>query len=165
MGSVRPGWEVTDPDQVPSAGSGGGSAGLGLAMGTVIGATLPFRRSGRFSVHVTGDGELLYTPSSMWTLSNLGLPILTVVNNNHIYGNDEGHQEHIARIRGRNVENKYVGISLDRPATDFAALAKSFGIEGFGPIEDPDDLKDVFEEAVRIVAREQRPVVVDVVTG
>jgi thiamine pyrophosphate-dependent acetolactate synthase large subunit-like protein len=165
MGSVRPGWEVTDPDQVPSAGSGGGSAGLGLAMGTVIGATLPYRRSGRFSVHVTGDGELLYTPSSLWTLSNLGLPILTVVNNNHIYGNDEGHQEHIARVRGRNVENKYVGISLDRPATDFAALARSFGIDSFGPIEDPDDLKDVFAEAVRIVSKEQRPVVVDVVTG
>jgi acetolactate synthase-1/2/3 large subunit len=68
-------------------------------------------------------------------------------------------------VRGRNIENKYVGITLDRPATDFAALARSFGIEGFGPITDPDALKDVFAEAVRIVAQEQRPVVVDVVTG
>ena len=164
-GAARPDWEITEPEQVASAGSGGGSAGLGLAMGAAIGSALANKDSGRFSVHITGDGELLYTPSSLWTLSNLELPLLTVVNNNRLYGNDEGHQDYIARTRGRSVENKYIGISLDRPATDFAALARSFGVEGFGPIEDPDDLKSAFERAVQIVMKEKRPVLVDVVTG
>jgi acetolactate synthase I/II/III large subunit len=101
----------------------------------------------------------------LWTLSNLNLPILTVVHNNRLYGNDEGHQEHIARVRNRDVENKYIGISLDRPATDFAALARSFGVEGFGPVERPEDLKDVLARAVEVVAKEGRPAVVDVVSA
>lgn len=164
MGVPRPEWEVTDPEQVPSAGSGGTSAGLGLAMGAAIGATIARKDSGRFTVHLTGDGEFLYTPSSLWTLANLNLPILTVINNNRLYGNDEGHQEHVARIRGRSVENKYIGITLDRPATDFAAMARSFGIEGIGPVEDPAALREVLDHAVSVVMNERRPVVVDVVT-
>ena len=165
VGSARSGWEVTDPEQVPSAGSGGGSAGLGLAMGAAIGTALAYKGSGRFSIHLTGDGEFLYTPSSLWTLSNLNLPVLTVINDNRLYGNDEGHQEHMARVRGRNIENKIIGITLDRPAIDFAGLARAFGIEGFGPIEDVSELRDVLEAAVRIVMNEQRPVVVDVLTA
>ncbi len=164
-GGVRPGWEITEPEQIAgSAGSGGGSGGLGLSMGVAIGQALAHRGSGRFSVHVSGDGEFLYTPSSLWTLSHLGLPMLAVINNNRLYGNDEGHQEHIARVRERPVENKYIGISLDRPAADLATLARSFGVEGFGPVEDPDDLRGVLEQAVQVVLKEQRPVLVDVIT-
>lgn len=166
VGAARAGFEITGPEQVGgSAGSGAGSAGLGLAMGVAIGQAAANRDSGRFFVHVSGDGELLYTPSSLWTLSNLGLPMLTVVNNNRLYGNDEGHQEYVARVRGRDVENKHVGISLDRPQTDFAALARAFGVEGFGPVKDPDDLKSTLERAVRVVLKEQRPALVDVVTS
>jgi thiamine pyrophosphate-dependent acetolactate synthase large subunit-like protein len=165
-GSGRAGWDVTDPDQiVGSAGSGAASGGLGLSMGVAIGQTLAHRGSGRFFVHTSGDGEFLFTPSSLWTLSNLGLPMLTVINNNRLYGNDEGHQEHIARVRERPVENKYIGISLDKPAADLAGIARSFGVEGFGPVEDPNDLKDVLARAVDIIVREQRPVLVDVITA
>ena len=92
-----------------------GSGGLGLSMGVAIGQALAHRGSGRFFVQVSGDGEFLFTPSSLWTLSHLGLPMLTVINNNRLYGNDEGHQEHMARTRERPVENKYIGIALDRP--------------------------------------------------
>lgn len=164
-GGGRPGWEVTGPEQVAaSAGGGGGSGGLGLAMGSAIGVALAHKDSGRFHVHVMGDGQLLYTPSSLWTLANLGLPILTIVNNNRLYGNDEGHQEHLARLRGRPVENKGIGISLDNPNTDFATLARSFNVEGFGPVEDPEDLKGVLDQAVKAVM-EGRPVLVDVITA
>jgi thiamine pyrophosphate-dependent acetolactate synthase large subunit-like protein len=162
-GGGRQGWELSEPEQV--AGYGGGAGGLGLAMGSAIGQALATKGSGRFHVIVTGDGQFLYTPSSLWTLANLNLPILTVVNNNRLYGNDEGHQEHLARVRNRPVENKYVGIALDRPTTDLAGLARSFGVEGFGPVENPDDLKGVLEQAVRVVMTEQRPVLVDVITA
>ncbi|HWC30257.1 MAG TPA: thiamine pyrophosphate-binding protein, partial [Dehalococcoidia bacterium] len=165
-GPGRAGWEVERLEQVGATGGGGGGAGgLGLAMGSAIGVALAHRGNGRFHVHVSGDGQLLYTPSSLWTLANLNLPILTVVNNNRIYGNDEGHQEHLARIRGRNAENAPIGISLDNPQTDFATLARSFNVEGLGPVEDPADLKPVLEKAVRIVMEEQRPILVDVVTA
>ncbi len=71
----------------------------------------------------------------------------------------------MARVRERPIENKFVGIALDQPRTDFATLARSFNVEGFGPVEHPDDLKGVFERAVQVVQREQRPVLVDVVTA
>lgn len=166
LGGGRAGWDITEPEQiVGNAGSGAASGGLGLSMGSAIGQALANRGDGRFFVHSSGDGEFLFTPSTLWTLSHLGLPMLTVIHNNRLYGNDEGHQEHMARTRERPVENKYVGISLDRPATDLAALARSFNVEGFGPVEDPDDLKSVLERAADVVAREQRPVLVDVITA
>src|SRR5439155_5853659 len=65
-GVPGPGWEVTGAGQVPSAGSGGGSAGLGLAMGVAMGAALAQKDAGRFFVQMVGDGELLYTSSSLW---------------------------------------------------------------------------------------------------
>lgn len=164
--SARPGFELSHPDQIAgSAGSGNGAGGLGLAMGQAVGQALAHRDSERFLVHVSGDGEFLYTPSSIWTVSHLNLPILTVINNNRLYGNDEGHQEHIARVRERPVENKFIGIALDKPATDHAALARSFGVEGFGPVEDPSQLHEVLSRAAEIVAKERRPVLVDVVTA
>ena len=163
--SARAGWEFTDPGQIAGhAGSGGGSAGLGLAMGVAIGQAIAHRDSGRFLVNVSGDGEFLFTPSSLWTAANMNLPLLTVVNNNRLYGNDEGHQEHVARVRERPVENKYIGISLEQPATDLGMLARSFGVEGFGPVEDPDDLQPVLAQAVDAIVRERRPVLVDVIT-
>ena len=71
----------------------------------------------------------------------------------------------MAVARKRPVENKYIGISLDKPAADLAGIARSFGVEGFGPVEDPNDLKDVLSRAVDIITREQRPVLVDVITA
>ena len=156
------GWEFTEPDQLAAAPAAAPPAsGWRRARDR--------RRAGaggqRPALHrIVGDGEFLFTPSALWTAANLKLPLLTLVNNNRSYGNDEGHQEHVAKVRGRPVENKGVGISLDGPQTDLAGLARSFGIEGFGPITEPDDLAGVFERAVRIVTEEKRPVLVDVIT-
>ena len=146
------------------AGLTGSSQGLGLALGLAMGSTLALRGSDRFYVHLTGDGELLFTPSSLWTLANLNLPVLTVVNNNRSYGNDEGHQEYLANVRERPVENKLVGVEIRRPDMDFATVARGFGIEGYGPVEDANDLPSVLRHAAETVARERRPVLVDVVT-
>ena len=57
------------------------------------------------------------------------MPLLTIVNNNGPYGNDEGHQEHMARVRGRPIENKGIGIYIEDPNTNFATLARSFDVE------------------------------------
>jgi thiamine pyrophosphate-dependent acetolactate synthase large subunit-like protein len=107
---------------------------------------------------------LLYTPGALWTASHLRLPLLTIVNNNRSYGNDEGHQEHLALLRGRPVENKGVGIFIEDPDADFVRIAQGYGVEGFGPVKDPAELHGVLEEAVRATVNEQRPVLVDVRT-
>ena len=164
--SWRGGWDIDEPGRIAGhAGSGGGSAGLGLSTGVAIGQGLAHRGSGRFLVNIVGDGEFLFTPSSLWTAAHLNQPLLTIVNNNRLYGNDEGHQEHMARVRERPVENKYIGISLEKPPADLATLARAFNVEGFGPVEDPNELKGVLERAAEIVSKEQRPVLVDVITA
>jgi thiamine pyrophosphate-dependent acetolactate synthase large subunit-like protein len=153
-------WDVRQPWQVSRSGRG---AGLGQAAGTAVGGALAHQGSGRLSISVIGDGDLLYTPSALWTASNLRLPLLTIVNNNRSYGNDEGHQEYLARRRGRPVENRGVGIFIENPDTSFADLARAFDVEGFGPVEEPDDLAPILERAVRSTL-EGRPVLVDVRT-
>jgi len=83
-----------------------------------------------------------------------------VVANNCSYYNDEEHQDHIARERGRPVENRWLGMRLDEPMVDFAGLARSLGIEAFGPIAHPDELAQACAAAVRAVGRGE-PVLID----
>jgi thiamine pyrophosphate-dependent acetolactate synthase large subunit-like protein len=159
----RGGWETTSRDQTVARGGASG-AGVGTGGGMAAGAALALRDSGRLMISMQGDGDLLYTPGSLYTIANQKLPLLTIVNNNRSYGNDEGHQEHMARTRGRPVENKGIGIYIEDPAPDFAKIASGFDIEGFGPVTEPDALRDVLVRAVGIVSRERRPVLVDVIT-
>lgn len=159
-GAAR-GWDVTEYEQVVAAGRG---SGLGQAAGAAVGSTIAYRDAGRLCINLIGDGDLLYTPGALWTASHLRLPLLTIVNNNRSYGNDEGHQEHLARLRGRPVENKGVGIFLEDPDADFVHIAQGYGVEGFGPVLDPSELHAVLQRAVETVVKEQRPVLVDVRT-
>jgi acetolactate synthase-1/2/3 large subunit len=71
-------------------------------------------------------------------------------------------QRRIARRRGTPVENAFVGMELDRPAPDFAGVARSLGWWATGPIEDPDALPMALEHAVAAVD-DGRPALVDVV--
>jgi thiamine pyrophosphate-dependent acetolactate synthase large subunit-like protein len=160
-GAAGSSWLVTEPEQI--AGSGRG-AGLGQSTGAAVGSALAHKGDGRLCVAIIGDGDFLYAPSALWTAANQSVPLLTIVNNNRSYGNDEGHQEHMARTRNRPIENKGVGIFIEEPKANFAALAGSLGVEGFGPVEDPEALRGVLDRAVSIVTREQRPVLVEVLT-
>ena len=47
---------------------------------------------------------------------------------------------------------------------DYAGLARSFGLHGVGPIEDPADLRPALEEAVKFVKDKKQLALVDVVT-
>jgi len=160
----RGGWEVTQPEQTVAQGGASG-AGVGNGGASAAGAALALKDSGRLLISIQGDGDLLYTPSTLYTVANQELPLLTIVNNNRSYGNDEGHQEHMARTRGRPVENKGIGIFIENPEPNFANIASGFAIEGFGPVTDPDALQGTLARAVEIVSKERRPVVVDVVTN
>ena len=161
-GSPRGGnWQITEPEQLCGGGRG---AGLGQAAGAAVGASLAFKDVGRLCLSVIGDGDMLYTPSALWTASHMKVPLLTIVNNNRSYGNDEGHQEYVARARGRPIENKGVGIYIEDPNTNFVKLAESFDVEGFGPVEDPNKVREVLQRAADIVMKEKRPVLVEVLT-
>ncbi len=140
--------------------SHGGSVGYGV--GHAIGAALG--QSGRFAINIQPDGDLLYTPSGLWTAAHHRVPMLIVMFNNRSYYNDEEHQAAMARHRGRPVERKGIGIHIQDPPVDFAGLARSFGLYAEGPVEEPRELRPTLERAARHVREERRPALVDVVT-
>jgi benzoylformate decarboxylase/acetolactate synthase-1/2/3 large subunit len=137
-------------------------AGVGYGLPASVGAALALKGTGVVCVDLQPDGCLLYTAGGLWTAVHHAIPLLVVVCNNRSYYNDEEHQERVAHARGRPVENKTIGISLDEPAVDFAALARSYGCWARGPIFDPQSLLGTLREAVKIV-KEGRPALVDVV--
>jgi len=75
------------------------------------------------------------------------LPMMIVVANHRSYFNDEIHQETVARMRGRPVENRWIGQALDTPRPDIVALAEGQGFDGEGPITESDELAAAFERA------------------
>ncbi len=151
-------WEFSRPRSY--LGKDGGGA-VGSASGIVVGAALAARGSGRTVIGVIGDGEMLASPSALWTAAHHRIPVLFVIQNNQSYFNDEEHQDHVARVRGRPPENRWIGQRMDRPAVDFASLARDLGATGFGPVEDPADLSRAFHGALAAVD-EGGPAVVDV---
>jgi acetolactate synthase I/II/III large subunit len=143
---------------------GSGGAGLGYGLPAALGVTLALRDSGKVCVNLQADGDLLYVVSGLYTAAHHRLPLLTVMFNNRTYGNDEEHQEAMAKARGRPVENKVVGIRIDDPAPDFARIAEGFGVHAEGPIDTTDAVGPALRRALRVIKEEGRPALVDVVT-
>jgi|ERR1043166_7482639 thiamine pyrophosphate-dependent acetolactate synthase large subunit-like protein len=136
--------------------------GLGYGLPASLGAALAHKGSGKFCVDIQPDGCLLFTISSLWTAAHYEIPLLIVVNSNRSYYNDEEHQERMAVLRKRPVENKTVGIRIEEPAVDFAANAKSYGVWSTGPVTEPKDLGKALRDAVKVV-KSGKPALVDVV--
>lgn len=155
-------WEWSGRSSVPYVGAHMGG-GVGYGIGHSVGAALAYGGS-RLCIDIQPDGDLLYTPSALWTAAHHRIPLLIVMFNNRSYYNDEEHQILMARARGRPVENAHIGQAMVDPPVDFAGLARSFGIEAWGPVEDPGDLRPALDRAVRYVTRERKPALVDVIT-
>jgi thiamine pyrophosphate-dependent acetolactate synthase large subunit-like protein len=151
-------WEMKDGSRC-IAGGGGTGTGMGVAMGVA----LAFRGTGKVCVSVQNDGDLLYTPGSLWTAAHHDIPMLMVMFNNRSYYQDVGHQLAVTKMRQRSLDNVGVGVSLEGPATDFATLAKSFGIYGDGPILDPEEIRPALEKGLKVV-KEGRLALIDTVT-
>ena len=59
----------------------------------------------------------------------------------------------MARMRERPVENKWIGQRIADPDVDLAGMARAQGAEGFGPVEQRDDLPAALAAAIRVVER------------
>jgi len=159
------GWARRLWDWQPERVCGGsGGAGLGYGLPAALGVALAYRGSGKLCVNLQADGDLLYVVSGLYTAAHHRLPFLTVMFNNRTYGNDEEHQEAVAKARGRPVENKIVGIRIDDPAPDFARIAQGFGVHAEGPLDSAEAVGPALRRALRVVKDEGRPALVDVIT-
>ena len=138
-------------------------AGLGYGLPASLGASLAHKGSGKVCVDIQPDGDLLFTISGLWTAAHHAIPLLMVVCSNRSYYNDEEHQERVARMRGRPVENKTIGIRIEDPTVDFATMARCYGHPGIGPITEPGELGKALRDGLRLVKDEGKLVLVDVV--
>jgi len=138
--------------------SGGGSLGFGV--GASIGAKIAAGRERPVMLHL-GDGALTYSAAGFWTMARYNTAVLTVISNNETY--------QVVRTNwAREVPDskmvhtgKYPGLYLDAPATDYAVLARSQGVEG-ETVKTLKDLEPALKRGVDKTTRENRPYVIDV---
>jgi thiamine pyrophosphate-dependent acetolactate synthase large subunit-like protein len=141
-------WPLRHPlDYLGSDGGGGVGGGPGIS----VGAALALKGSGRLPVAGCGDGDFQMGVTSLWTAVHYHIPLLIVVANNRSFFNDELHQERVARMRNRPVENRWIGQRIAEPDIDLAGMARAQGAQGFGPVEKIADLTAVFQQAIAAV--------------
>jgi thiamine pyrophosphate-dependent acetolactate synthase large subunit-like protein len=141
-------WHFRHPlDFLGSDGGGGVGGGPGIS----VGAALALKGSGRLPVGICGDGDFLMSVTSLWTAVHYRIPLLIVVANNRSFYNDEVHQERMAILRNRPIDNKWIGQKMLDPEIDMAALARAQGARGFGPIVRHDQLATALKQAVAAV--------------
>jgi len=130
---------------------GDGGGGVGGGPGISVGAALALKGSGRLPVAVCGDGDFLMGVTALWTAAHYHIPLLIVVANNRSFFNDELHQERVARVRNRPIENRWVGQRISEPDIDLASLARAQGAQGFGPVTAIGELEATFAKAIAAV--------------
>ena len=154
-----------DPlDYIGFDGGGGIGSGPGMAVGAALALTRRHRSpepsprpAGRGSevdrlpVAVLGDGDYLMGVTALWTAVHYRAPLLVIVANNHSFFNDELHQERVARMRGREVANRWIGMRMSDPELDLARLAEGQGALGFGPVATADDYEKALASAIDAV--------------
>ena len=141
-------WPFNHPlDYIGSSGGGGIGGGPGIS----VGAALALKGSGRLPIGVCGDGDFLMGLTSIWTAVHYRIPLLFVVANNRSFFNDEVHQERVANLRGRPIENRWIGMRMTDPDIDFAQLARGQGAVAFGPVTKREGLMAAFESAIKAV--------------
>ena len=151
-------WDFDQPYRHP-----GRSLGTATQFGISLGVALAHRDEKRLVVDMQPDGDLMFDAGAMWVAAKHRIPLLVVMYNNRAYYNDWEHQIRMATLRGTPVERAHIGMDLDDPAPDFAAMAKSMGWYAEGPIESPDGLPAALARAIAEV-KAGRPALLDTIT-
>ena len=142
----------------------GKSLGTATQIGMSLGVALAHRGSDRLVVDIQPDGDLMFDLGALWVASHDKIPILVVMYNNRAYYNDWEHQILVAKDRNRDESLAWLGMEIDRPAPDYAAIARACGWHAEGPIEKPGDILGAVARAREVVLGQHRPALVDVVT-
>jgi thiamine pyrophosphate-dependent acetolactate synthase large subunit-like protein len=128
-----------------------GGGGLGSGPGLSVGAAVALERMGRYAVSVLGDGDFCMGATAIWTAVRHRIPMLILIDNNRSYFNDELHQENVARARGRDVRNRWIGLRMEDPMPDIAMLARGQGAAGIGPVRCASDVAPALEQGVAVL--------------
>ena len=119
----------------------GGSIGWGLpgALGVKLG--FPDKKV----IAVSGDGSASWSMQSLWTAARYKIPVTFVITNNAVY-----RQVKMVRrivLGDYPLNEKHLGMELDKPVINFSLLAESMGVKG-ERVERPEDLNHVLNTAM-----------------
>jgi acetolactate synthase-1/2/3 large subunit len=156
--TVRKHWNFNKPYQHP-----GCDIGTATQIGISTGVALAHKAKGRIVVDIQPDGDLMFDAGALWVAAKYQIPMLIVMYNNRAYFNDWEHQVRMARMRGTDPSKAHIGMDLFGPEPDFGALARSMGMWGEGPIEDPNEVRPALLRALEQV-KQGKPALVDTVT-
>jgi acetolactate synthase I/II/III large subunit len=151
-------WDFDKPYRHP-----GKSLGTATQIGISLGVALAHRDAKRLVVDLQPDGDLMFDAGALWVAAKHRIPLLVVMYNNRAYYNDWEHQIRMAKLRGTPVERAHIGMDMDDPAPDFAAMAKAMGWYAEGPIDRPGDIAAALERAIKRVKAGQ-PALLDTIT-
>jgi acetolactate synthase-1/2/3 large subunit len=151
-------WDFERPYRHP-----GKSLGTATQLGISLGVALAHRGSGRLVVDLQPDGDLMFDAGALWVAAKHRIPLLVVMFNNRAYYNDWEHQIRMAKLRGTPLERAHIGMDMDDPAPDFAAMARSMGWYAEGPIDKPGEVAAALRRAIERVKAGQ-PALLDTIT-
>ena len=146
------GFRENEPAWIGNTGSS-----LGWGIGASIGAKLA--APDRQVICSIGDGSVMYSASGFWTQARYGIPVLTVVWNNHNY---QTVRFAYHSYKGRMAETgRYEGMYLGDPNIDFVRLAQSQGVGG-EKVERADQLEAALQRGIA-ATRDGKPYLVEAV--
>ena len=133
FGAVMPHAAPCDWMTVTGGAIGGG---IPLATGAAVGARA-MGRSDRRVVTLQADGSAAYTVQALWTQAREKLPVVTLILNNRAYAILLGEYAKVGAQPGQTARDM---MSLDRPALDWLAIGRGFGVsaEAAETLEDLD---------------------------
>lgn len=140
-----------------------GGGGIGYCIGASAGAALAAKHRKRIVIDIQCDGDLNYTPGSLWTAAHHRLPMLVVMHNNRAWHQELMYMEYMAGVRGRGMDRMHIGTTLRDPYISYAKMAEAYGVDSEGPIDDPALLSAAIERGVTAV-KQGRPYLIDVLT-
>jgi len=139
------------------------AAALGYGLGASTGAALAARERDRIVINIQTDGDINYTPGSLWTAAHHNLPMLTIMHNNRAWHMELMYVQYMTGVRGRGHDRAHIGTTFRDPYIDYAKMAEGYGMRSEGPIDDPTKLLAALERGVDAV-KNGEPYLIDVLT-
>jgi benzoylformate decarboxylase len=115
------------------------SGGIGWGIAAAVGVQLA--QPARKVVALLGDGSAMYSIQALWSAAHQKLPITFVVFNNG------GYRIIKQRLKLFHNTDRYIGMDFVDPPIEFAALARSLGMEAHR-VETPAAFKAAYTEAL-----------------
>ena len=103
-----------------------GAFGMGYTTPAAVGAALANRKYGRLSVAITGDGDFMVSPGSLWTAAKHKIPLLLIVHNNRSYFQELMHVQTMASRHVRNIHTARIGTELWIQVSILRSLRKAW---------------------------------------